>query len=312
MKKVYSHSRRSSLAKCARQYFLDVYAVDVTDKPSEFQRGLFDEPEIEHESMDAALVSHVREMKQLTNAFQQAGVILHTLIGQEWQHPDWSPQWFVDQAARRFDDTVKRSMNRVEGSVVLLEHYYELPDTDRTIADARERLARAMSNYINDTHVRNFLNELRNSDQVFAEQSIGGLPQIRDLTVMGRIDLVCLQGDQVRVVDWKMGTAVGDRDSLQLSLYGMWACKKYSVNPECVSIQRVFLADPHVESPINLSARSLDRAHVRLLQDAALMEELHQYGVDGVIDAFPQCDKERVCHQCKYQGLCLPVISATA
>lgn len=312
MKKVYSHSRRSALAKCARQYFLEVYAGDVTAKPPEVQRNLFEEPEIEHESMDVSVVSHVREMKQLTNAFQQAGNILHTLIGQEWQHPDWSPQWFVDQAGKRFDGVVERSSNRVEGSVVLLEHYYQLLDATQTIADAKERLVRAMSNYINDTHVRDFLQELRDSEQYYVEQSIGGLPKIRDLTVMGRIDLVCLQRDRVRIVDWKMGKTVGDQDSLQLSLYGMWACRKYSVDPECISIQRVFLGDPHVEPEISLTEKSLDRAHARLLQDAALMEELHQYGVDGVMDAFPQCDKERVCHQCKYQGLCLPMVSATA
>ncbi len=312
MRKVYSHSRRSTLVKCARQYFYECYAAGVAPPAYDPQMGLFSEPEPDHAVIDTDAVKEVSALKELSNSYQAAGLILHELIGLHWKHVDWSPEWFIEQAEKRFDAWVIRSQNAEDNSTRLLEHYYSLNDAGETITEARRRLQHAMSTYMTDETISDFVALLRAGDEILTEQPIGGLPKIRGFTIMGRIDVACRFGSEVRVVDWKMGASVGDEDSLQLTLYGWWATEKFNVSPENVIIQRVFLGDGTVEGEIRLSARMLERGRARLLQDVERMRDLQEYGEKGIFEAFPPCEKEKICHQCKYQGICPAIACETA
>lgn len=306
-RKVYSHTKRSTLEKCPRQYFYEYYAGQVEPAPAVSQGSLFAEMEADHRVIDQGNVERVRELKKLSSAYQVAGVVLHNLIAQHWREPSWNPEWFVKQAAERFDHQAASAPERK----TLLERYYGLDDAEATIAEARSRLLLAIQTYFANPAVSALVDELLNGEEHFAEQKLGGLPKVREFTIMGQVDGVSRRGDHVQVVDWKMGRSVGDEDSLQLVLYGWWAAERFQVAPECASVRRVFLGDGVVESPLVLSGPLLDRGRARLGQDVERMEELHEYGVSGNLDAFPPCEQERVCRQCKYQGVCPAVACAT-
>ena len=192
----------------------------------------------------------------------------------------------------------------------MLERRYEQSDAEETIAEARSRLLHAMQTYFSSPLVASFVSELLTGEERLVEQKIGGLPKVREFTIMGQVDAVSRRAGLTRIVDWKMGRSIGDEDRLQLVLYGWWAVEKFKIPPRSILLQRVFLGDGVIEPPMELSESLLARGRARLAQDVQCMEELHEYGVRGHLEAFPPCEQERVCRQCKYQGVCPAVACA--
>jgi hypothetical protein len=312
MKKVYSHSKRSTLDRCSLQYFYEYYAPGYEPPPTTAGLSLFDDsPALEHRRLDPGDAAAAGECKSLSSCYQVAGQILHNVIAQHWQHPDWAQEWFRRTATERFDRAVSASASAVPGGGQrLLEHRYHLPDAGAIIANARAKLVTANRNYFSQCEITELVAEMLASEEKGAEASIGGLPRIGDFTICGRIDGWARNGNAIRVVDWKMGGSAGDEDSLQLVLYGWWAVVKFSVAPECVSVQRVFLGDGTVEAPLQITERLIERCRARLFQDVERMEALHEYGERGHYEAFPACEKEKLCRQCRFQGMCVALATA--
>jgi hypothetical protein len=166
-------------------------------------------------------------------------------------------------------------------------------------------LLTAIANYFDKAEISNLVADMLGSEERGAEVSIGGLPRIGEFTISGRIDGWSRNGNSIRIVDWKMGGTVGDEDSLQLVLYGWWAVQRFAVAPECVTVQRVFLGDGSIETPLQITERLIERCRARLHQDVERMESMHEYGEQGHFEAFPACQKEKICHQCRFQGICV-------
>ena len=269
MKKVYSYSKRSVLDRCVRQYFYEYYAGSYEPPRTEPQRSLFDDPSGPTHSCIAVLESATaKACKSLSSAFQCAGQVLHNIIAQHWKNRDWQPEWFMRTALRRFDQTVSMSRACPVGGVPtqqrLLEHYYGLLDAEQTVASAREKLVKAVTNYFHTTGISGLVSDLLSGDEAHAEDSIAGLPKIGDFTICGRIDGWSRNGPRIRIVDWKMGTSAGEEESLQLALYGWWATERFHALPQLISAQRVFLGDAAAEQPLKMSERLIDRCRARL------------------------------------------------
>ena len=79
---------------------------------------------------------------------------------------------------------------------------------------------------------------------------------------------------------------------------------KFRVDPTQVTAQRVFLGDGVVEPERPLDRGQLAVGKARMLQDIELMKELDPYGRNGIEEVFSPCQRENVCRQCKYQGIC--------
>jgi hypothetical protein len=311
MKKLYSHTKRSTLDRCALQYFYEYYAPGYEPPATQREQSLFDEPPtLEHRRLDPKDSVAASECKSLSSCYQIAGQILHNVIAQHWQHTDWTQEWFRRTAAERYDRAVANSDFSESGSQQrLLEHHYRLADADKTIASARAKLLTAIANYFDRPEIATLVAEMLASEEKGTEGSIGGLPRIGEFTIRGRIDGWSRNGKTIRIVDWKMGGTVGDEDSLQLALYGWWAVQRFGVAPECVSVQRVFLGDGTVEVPLQISERLIERCRARLHQDVERMQALHEYGEQGHFEAFPACEREKICHQCRFQGMCVALAS---
>jgi ATP-dependent exoDNAse (exonuclease V) beta subunit len=316
MRKVYSPSKRSTLDRCVRQYFYEYYAASYEPPAATPQRFLFEESlSLGHARLEPGDSSAAAACKALSSAFQAAGQVLHNAIAQHWKHRDWQPEWFERTAAQRFDQIISASRTRCEqgdSSVLrLMEHHYQLPDAEEIIRSARAKLVIALGNYFRSPEVSSLVRELLAGDEFHAEDSVRGLPKIGDFIIGGRIDGWSRKGRHIRIVDWKMGSAVGDQESLQLVLYGWWATERFQGSADQVTVQRAFLGDGVAEPPLAISERLINRCRARLRQDVKRMEDLHEYGVQGYFDAFPPCRKEKVCHQCRYQGMCAAVAQST-
>jgi len=185
---------------------------------------------------------------------------------------------------------------------MLVEFYYRDARAEEIAAEARRRLVRAISNFLREDEVVQLRDTLLAGHHL-VEKRINGL-ELDGYTIQGQVDFVGFDSRRVHIVDWKMGLPEGDQDSLQLFTYGWWASQKFSVKPTDVLVQRVFLGSATVEKERRLDERTLRRGKARLIQDIELMKELDPYGQAGNETAFSPCEREGVCHLCKYQEVC--------
>src|SRR4051812_4553303 len=80
MKKIYSHTKRSTLDRCSLQYFYEYHAPGYEPNAAQPQRSLFDMlPKLEHVRLDPKDAAAARECKALSSCYQVAGQILHSV-----------------------------------------------------------------------------------------------------------------------------------------------------------------------------------------------------------------------------------------
>jgi hypothetical protein len=186
---------------------------------------------------------------------------------------------------------------------LLLEFFHGDPDAGEEVEEAREKRARALGHFRDTPSVREVWKGALGGDPCI-EKQIGGLPKTDGYSIRGQVDFAFRLGEEVHVVDWKSGLLEGSPDSLQLFIYSLWAHKQFGIEPGSTFARRVFLGEGAVEPERRLGAASLRRGEARLVQDVAVMRELHPYGKAGVEEAFTPCLKVNVCKRCKFQGEC--------
>ena len=297
MRKVYSHTKRSVLEKCPLMYFFQYYAAKYKPPMRKPQFPLFGDDGPNHPSIVASEVETAVHLAKLTFSPQHAGQILHNLIAQALKHPDWDFQWFAKKARESF-------LAFREPEVSFIERFNQLPNAEERIQLSLNGLLLALRNFFESVEVCSLVQSMLYGETRFIERPLGGFARVRDFSIQGRIDYCAKIGPQVEVVDWKMGRSTGDEDSLQLAVYGIWALKHFSVEPENVRVRRVFLGDAKIEEARNLTERRVVRAQARLSQDIEMMADLHPYGEAGHAEAFTPKPKEKVCEMCKFRKLC--------
>lgn len=297
MRKVYSHTKRSVLEKCPRMYFFQYYGASCKPPVHDPQLLLFGDDGPNHPTLVASDIAAAGRLAKLSSAPQHAGLILHDLIAQALKHPDWQFQWFAKKARERF-------LVFGDLEVAFVERFNHLPDAEERIQRALDGLLLGLRNFLENAEVRALVESMRSGEERLIERPLGGFAPVKEFSIQGRIDYCAKVGPQVEVVDWKMGRSTGDEDSLQLAVYGIWAWKHFSVEPENVRVRRVFLGDAKIEQARSLTARRVFRARARLGQDIEQMAELHPYGIAGHAEAFTPKPKEKVCEMCKFRALC--------
>jgi PD-(D/E)XK nuclease superfamily len=311
----HSHSKRDLLETCARRYFYEYYAASL--KPSlppagNFQKSLFDDSGPASQPLSSERIDQARQLKQLSGCFLLAGDILHKLIALHLKkRSDWSVDWFLDKARSRFDEAVTYSRDPISNASLagqqypppmLLEFYYDDPAANERAGQAREKLLRAITNFFETPEIVELCRTLLAGDHRIEDRV--SLEKIDDFRLEGQVDFAGRDERGVQVVDWKIGSSTGNHDSLQLVTYGWWAAKEFGVDPTRVRVRRVFLGDPIIEDGCSLTETLLRRGKARIIQDVELMRDLAKYGEAGNEEAFPPCEIENVCRQCKYQALC--------
>lgn len=294
MRRSHSYSKRGLLDSCLRQFFYEYYAAS---KKLPF---------------DSGRKPLVQKLKNFTGVYLLAGEKLHWFIEQFLKKGLSSRDWAERTSKSGFDLAVQYSRDPEANAALqdlaypppmLFEFFYGDPRAEDLAEKARDALCQGVRCFLEHEPVKKLWSEITSGEH-YVEQRVGGLPKLDDFGIEGQIDLVGRDSDRVRVVDWKLGVSGGSHDSLQMLIYGLWAEKKFGVDPSQVSARRVFLSDGTVEPerPLNRGMMVVGRA--RMLQDIELMKELDPYGRIGTEEVFSPCRRVNVCRQCKYQGIC--------
>lgn len=317
MRQSHSHSKRDLLETCPRRYFYEYYASSLKERPDKkrvrVQRTLFEDQSTESTTtFSSDRIALARQLKQLSGCFLLAGDILHQLIALHLKkRSGWPVQWFLGKASERFDQAVTFSRDPVTNASLadqqypppmLMEFFYNDPKADERSSEARHKLLGAIRNFFETASIVELSQKLLAGDSRIEVRI--ALEKLDGFGIDGWVDFAGRDERGVQVVDWKMGRMTGNRDSLQLVTYGWWAAKEYGVDPTCVRVRRVFLADPTIEEDRPLSESLLRRGKARIVQDVELMKQMDVYGQAGNEEAFSPCEIENVCRQCKYQALC--------
>jgi hypothetical protein len=294
MRRSHSYSKRELLDSCLRQFFYEYYAAA---KKLPF---------------DPVRKPLVQELKEFTGVYLLAGEKLHWFIEQFLKKGPTSRDWAERTCLAGFDLAVRYSRDPEANAglrdtayppPMLLEFYYGDPRAEELASKARVSLCGGIKRFLEDGPIRDLWTDITSGEH-YVEQRVGGLPKFDEFGIEGQIDLVGRTATGVRVVDWKLGVNGGSHDSLQMLIYGLWAEKKFQVDPTKVSARRVFLGDGTVEPERPLDRGQMAVGKARMLQDIELMKELDPYGRTGIEEVFSPCQRENVCRQCKYQGVC--------
>jgi hypothetical protein len=247
MRRSHSYSKRELLDTCLRQFFFEY---DAAAKKVPF---------------DPARKPLVQEMKDFTGVYLLAGEKLHWFIEQFLKKGPTGRDWAMRTCLGAFDLAVRFSRDP-EGNAglrntaypppMLLEFYYGDPRAEEVVSKARAALCGGVKRFLEDEPIKSLWSGITSGEH-YIEQRVSGLPKFDEFGIEGQIDLVGRNATGVRVVDWKLGVNRGSHDSLQMLIYGLWAEKKFQVDPTKVSAQRVFLGDGTVEPE-----RQLDRVQM--------------------------------------------------
>jgi hypothetical protein len=293
----WSYSRRSTLEKCVRCYYYDYYG---SNKRMAKQ-------EVDKETL--------RRLKELQNRHERAGKILHLAIGayfrKKQEGKDWLPDRFTDWARKIFREDVLYSQGQPDGSqpstgefhpVFLSEFYYRDPRANELCSEVEDKLVNALTTFTTYQQLEPFRMGGYQKD-AHIERSFK-LRNTNPCRIEGRIDLAYPAGEEITIVDWKLGVEDGIGDnSLQLATYALWAIDHYHCDPDSLRIYKVHLGSSAIVG-FEVNPSLLSTAHARITQDAERMLMLDRYGQEALVKAFTPCLQPGVCKLCSYRNVC--------
>jgi hypothetical protein len=294
----WSHSRRSTLERCARLYYYTYYganrrtAKNVIDKEElHFLKGVATRHERAGSILHLAISWYLRETQKGTEPS------LERLLG-------WARRLFeADRAfSRAHPDGATPDPAVRYPPVLLRELHYRDPQAEALCDETEDRMTAALTAFaLDDTFAPFRLAAAESGASI--ETSMRLVAQL-PCRVEGKVDFAFRDNRGVTVVDWKMGSSDGSGDdSLQLAVYALWAVEHFACKPDDLRVCKAQLGsrdvvDFRADLPVLRAARAL------IAQDAERMVTLHEYGQAGVVEAFSPCLKPAVCNGCRFQRAC--------
>ncbi|MDP6962649.1 MAG: PD-(D/E)XK nuclease family protein [Planctomycetota bacterium] len=119
-------------------------------------------------------------------------------------------------------------------------------------------------------------------------------------------DFAYLEGETLHIWDWKTGKPRED-DITQLHTYALYACEKWSADPESIVLHAAYLNEGRVDSiPVNLEKLS-DVQDYMSISLREMMDVHYDPDEDPVImDNWPKVKDESKCRWCRFRGICQP------
>lgn len=292
----WSYSKRSLFGQCQRRYYYEYFGSAVALAEVEPQHPV------------------LRQLKALEGRHERAGSLLHKRIARylhlAQQGTMMSDTDFITWPLQLFQRDCDYSRADPDGTqppagpyppVLLLEYHYRQPDADGLMAETLEHLQEAAQAFLSAPCFAPFREAgMREGALIEKHLSLPGLA----CKIGGVLDLAYAEEGQVTIVDWKSGGSDGNgTESLQLAAYALWAQNYFQVAPEAIHIYKAFLREATLEE-FPVTAHLLDRARVRILQDAERMAQVQPYGEAGRVEVFTPCGHIRVCRLCPFQRVC--------
>ena len=214
---------------------------------------------------------------------------------------NWAKDIFSED--HRFSKSYRRGDELPKGKyppVLLREFYYNENDAEDTYHTTEERLIQAILTFAKDES----LNEFRVWGASSSSVVEGKIEQYNPLgKITGQVDLAFQYQGLTKVIDWKLGGEEKGEESLQLSVYGLWATDYYKCKPEDLRVMKIHLSKGHVTF-FKVNADVLANATARIIQDMNRMEVMNMYGRRGNQAAFTPCLQASVCRLCSFYEVC--------
>jgi len=292
----WSRSRRAVLEQCLRRYYYDYYAVSVA------------------RAQNAPVLEQLRFLKAIQNRYQRTGSIAHLVIAtglRRAQHKEvWDADHLRNWARKLFRADVEYSQQHSKSAssatrglkpVLLHEHYYGIANASDLCRAAEQRLLDAITAFAEDTRLEEFRREGSRAGAIVEGSASFAVFGNR---ASGKIDLAFMDGPLVTIADWKLGEP-GSRadDSLQLGAYALWAEHAFRTVPAAIRVCNVHLRHGEVVW-FPVSDKSLANTRARIAQDFERIRLMHEYGEQGIVEAFTPCVQPKVCALCPYQSVC--------
>ncbi|MFK5955612.1 MAG: PD-(D/E)XK nuclease family protein [Planctomycetota bacterium] len=248
--------------------------------------------------------------KCLTSLPAYAGDCMHRAIERWFQLKQggttMSTKELYEEAVELFREGWRQSASddwkaRPNKSTHLLEHHYEVPIPKERTEAARELLERCANYFmhapelapVREAHPDNWRSLETMDTYQFLGTKIYAVP-----------DFAYAEGDVVHIWDWKTGKP-RDADIFQLHTYALYACEKWSVDPENIVLYAAYLGEEQVQQiPVDLNRLS----HAQDEMSASLREMMdihYDPDVDDlIIENWPASPEARKCGWCRFRGLC--------
>lgn len=291
----WSASRAKEFERCRREYYYSRYASWGwwTEKP----RGE------KHQTM---------VHKNLTSLPAMAGLNVHDAI-EHWFHlkrdgVDMSAEDLYNEAVDNFREGWRQSSTDAWQSAPnkmthLDEHHYGNEITKERTEKARELLERTTRYFADsvdckparEAHPDNWRSLESMDTYMFLGTKIYAVP-----------DFAYVDGETVHIWDWKTGIPRED-DIFQLHSYALYACEKWSADPESIVLHAAYLNEQRVDTiPVNLDKLGEVQDHMSM-SVREMMDVHYDPDEDPVImENWPRTSDEAKCRWCRFRGICLP------
>ncbi|MBT5101706.1 MAG: DUF2800 domain-containing protein [Planctomycetes bacterium] len=247
--------------------------------------------------------------KNLTGLAAFTGTCMHDAI-EHWfqlkaEGTVMSGKELYEDAVERFRDGWRVSSDGWQAQpnkmVHLYDHHYEIPiskDRAEKMRELLERSAHYFCEHDDLIPVRAATPESWLSvESMDTYQYIG-------TKVYAVPDFAYSDGDKVHVWDWKTGTP-RQEDHFQLRTYALYACEKWSVDPEDIILHASYLAKGET-TLISSSIEELSQTQDVMSSGIREMMDVHyDPDVDDLMmENWPPNGDEQACHWCNFRGVC--------
>lgn len=279
----WSYSRRSLFMKCPRKYYYNHYGAN--------KKTAIAEP----------LKEKLAILKKLTNRHLIAGIVLHNLIKETIKELQLGKNISLEDLLNKARNRYRKQLAYFQGwRKNSIEAYYNFENADQLITETENKLLLAIANFVQSPTfdpLRIFFSQ----PQSLVEKSIS--IKENKIFLSGKPDFAYMSQDRLAIVDWKLGSNVSSPDPLQLVSYAYLASEELGYAPENIDLHQVYLASDRISSFVT-SKNDIFRAKSLIIQDLAIMNRFHDYGQQGISEAFTPCGQQRICQLCPFQEVC--------
>lgn len=290
--RVWSPSKRGQLEQCPRRYYYQYYG-DATE-------------------IIAGQTASLQFYRKLSNSWMLAGILLHLKIKEVfgiWRKGKTvEAKPFLKDVDQRWQRVRESSLQFTRGAdyskptagVLLMEFIFADSKANKIWWEAGQRLEKALSGFLTLPELEPFRKGgLTGEAAIEKSVRVDG----QGFRMRGKIDLAWREDGRVTVADWKSGDRDGADSDLQLLAYALGVQHHFGCELVDLDLFRVQLGSGNVV-PLLVNQQEAARAKARMAQDTALMIDLHEYGKQGVIEAFTPTGSPKICRLCPYQRIC--------
>lgn len=290
----WSPSKMNTAKQCSRRFYYQYYG----SKKSKAK----DDPDKDR----------LQFLANFSNKSLVAGEIVHAVIATYFRKAKLKEVWSLErlrsfafhilQQAIQYSKKIKAggALQPEYPPAIFKEIFFDLVAESVIVDEVKSKIEANLKNFANSEKFRHLREGGQSFNSVIEEKAKFEL--VKGIKVDGVIDIAFDEGNIFRIADWKTGKVEEEDTSLQLLTYALWVANKKG-KKDAIIIEKAYLAEDRIEQ-LEYSDVHLARARARIIQDAEILRELQELGLEGNSQAFTKCGKPKICLLCPFQEVC--------